>query len=211
MKKTIITLTAGILFMYGAYAQKTQVGFTGGASLSNYKAEANGQDETSNSKTGFTLGLIANLRAGKNFVIQPGVHWVQKGTKDEQDNGGGTEKISLVVNVIEVPVNFLYTSGGFFIGAGPAVSFSVSGKLTDKFGDNEISTKVKFGNSDDDNMKRFDLGANVLAGYRFHGGFLIMANFNQGLSNLAPTSSDNGKLKSHYFGLRLGYLLKSRK
>jgi hypothetical protein len=211
MKKTIIVLTAGVLFTYATYAQKTQVGFTGGASLSNYKAETNGQDESSNSKTGFTFGLIANLPAGKNFRIQPGVHWVQKGTKDEQDNGGGTEKISLLVNVIEVPVNFLYTSGGFFIGAGPAFSLSVSGKLKEQFGGDEISAKIKFGNSDNDNMKRFDLGANVLAGYQFHGGFLIMANFNRGFSNLAPTSSDNGKLKSHYFGLRLGYLLKSKK
>src|SRR5258706_5184000 len=123
MKKTIIVLSACILFMCTVTAQKNRVGFTGGATISNYKVTADGGDETGNSKTGFTLGLIANLAAGKNFMIQPGVHWVQKGTKDEQDNGGGPEKISLIVNVIEVPVNFLYTSGGVFIGAGANLSF----------------------------------------------------------------------------------------
>jgi hypothetical protein len=204
MKKTIITLTAGILLMHAAYAQKATVGITAGGTLSNYKIKENGEDLTSDSKLGFTAGLIANISAGKNFMIQTGTHWVQKGTKDEEAG----EKVILTVNSIEIPVNFLYNSnGGFFIGAGPSASFAVSGKW--KY--NDVSVKTKFGNSDDDDMKGFDFGANVLAGYQSPGGFLIMANFNQGFSNLIPGDADNTKLKSHYFGIRLGYMLKGKK
>jgi outer membrane immunogenic protein len=204
MKKTIITLTAGVLFMYAAYAQKATVGITAGGTLSNYKIKENGEDLTSDSKLGFTAGLIANIPASKNFMIQTGAHWVQKGTKDEEAG----EKVSLTVNSIEIPVNFLYNSnGGFFIGAGPSASFAVSGKW--KY--NDLSVKTKFGNSEDDDMKGFDFGANVLAGYQSQGGFLIMANFNQGFSNLIPGDAEDAKLKSHYFGIRLGYLLKGKK
>jgi hypothetical protein len=208
MKKTIITLTTVILLMYTAGAQKASIGFTAGVSLANYKAKEDGNDETAKSKAGFTAGFIANIPAGKNFMIQTGAHWVQKGTKDESDNGsGGTDKVSITVNSIEIPVNFLYNSKGFFIGAGPSASFAVSGKLKA----NDVSVKAKFGNSDDDVMKSFDFGANILSGYQSPGGFLVMANFNQGFSNLMSGSSNNGTLKSHYFGIRIGYVLKGKK
>src|SRR6266705_3791876 len=124
MKKTIITLTAVILFISVVLGQKPSVGITAGATLSNYKAKQDGVDETAKSKAGFTAGLIANIPAGKNFMIQTGANWVQKGTKDEQAG----DKVSITVNSIEVPVNFLYNSNGFFIGAGPSFSFAVSGK-----------------------------------------------------------------------------------
>lgn len=211
MKKTIITLTAGVLFMYAASAQKAQVGLTGGVSFSNYKFESDEEDEDGDSKAGFTFGVIANIPAGKNFMIQSGVHWVQKGTKTEETFGGSTATISLVTNWIEVPVNFLYSSGGFFIGAGPSFSFAVAGKWKLEFDGEKETEDVKFGDSnDDDDMKGFDLGANVHTGYRFPNGFLIMANYNQGLSNLAVSGADNDKLKSHYFGIRLGYLLNGK-
>ena len=211
MKKTITTLTAGILFMYAAYAQKTQVGFTGGTSFSNYKAKADGQDETSNSKTGLTAGLIINILAGKSFIVQTGAHWVQKGSKDEESIGGSTYKVSLINNYVEVPVNFLFKSGGFFIGAGPAISFAVSGKWKVELDGEKETEKVNFGSGDNDDMKGFELGANMLTGYQSPGGFLIMANFNQGLSNLVPGDAGDDKLKSHYFGIRLGYMLRGKK
>jgi len=208
MKKTIITLTTATLLMYTAGAQKASVGLTAGLTIANYLAKEDGNDETAKSKLGFAAGFIANIPAGKNFMIQTGANWIQKGTKDEGDNGtGGTDKISVTTNSIEIPVNFLYTSKGFFIGAGPSASFAVSGKLKE----NDISVKAKFGNGDDDIMKTFDFGANILTGYQSPGGFLVMANFNQGFNNLMPSSSSNGTLKSHYFGIRIGYVLKGKK
>ncbi|MFI5133846.1 MAG: porin family protein [Chitinophagales bacterium] len=208
MKKTIITLTSLLFFMYAVNAQKASIGFTAGASLANYEAKEDGTNGTDKSKPGFTAGFITNIPTGKNFMIQTGAHWVQKGTIEKDDNGsGGTDKISLTVNSIEIPVNFLFNSKGFFIGAGPSASFAVSGKLKA----NDVSVKAKFGNSDDDVMKGFDFGANILSGYQSAGGFLIMANFNQGFSNLVPGGSNNGTLKSHYFGIRIGYVLKGKK
>lgn len=191
------------------YAQQTQFGFTGGATLSNYKAKQDGNDESGNTKPGFTLGVLVNLQAGKNFIIQPAVNWVQKGTKDEQTTSGTTEKVSLTTNHIEVPVNCIYSSNGFFIGAGPSFSFGVSGKWKYSDGTNKADEHVKYGNSDNDDLKAFDLGINALSGYQFKSGFFIAVNYNIGLSNLVAGDVPNSSLKSSYTGIRLGYLLNS--
>ena len=204
MKKTIIILMAFIFFMHAANSQKARIGFTAGSSLANYKFKEGDEDQSGNSKAGFTASLIVNIPAGKNFMIQPGIHWVGKGSTDEE-NG---DKATLTTNSIEIPVNFLYTSnGGFFIGAGPSASFAVSGKA--KF--NDVSADLHFGNSTDDDMKGFDFGANVVTGYQSPGGFLVAANFNQGFSNLVPGDAGSSSIKSHYFGIRLGYVLKGKK
>jgi hypothetical protein len=204
MKKTIIILMAFIFFMHAANSQKARIGFTAGSTLANYKIKDDSGDQSGNSKAGFTAGIIVNIPAGKNFMIQPGVQWVEKGAKDEE-NG---DKASLTINSIEIPVNFVYTStGGFFIGAGPSASFAVSGKA--KF--NDVSADIHFGNSNDDDMKGFDFGANVVTGYQSPKGFLIAANFNQGFSNLVSGDASSSSLKSHYFGIRLGYVLKGKK
>lgn len=204
MKKTIILFMAFIFIMHAANSQKAQIGFTAGGTLANYKIKDGSEDQSGNSKAGFTAGVIVNLPAGKNFLIQPGVHWVGKGSKDEEDGHTG----SITVNSIEIPVNFVYTStGGFFIGAGPSASFAVSGKA--KFDD--VSADLHFGNSNDDDLKGFDFGANLITGYQSPGGFLVAANFNQGFSNLIPGDAGSSSMKSHYFGIRLGYVLKGKK
>ena len=58
--------------MHAANSQKARIGFTAGSSLANYKFKDGGEDQSGNSKAGFTAGLIVNIPAGKNFMIQPG-------------------------------------------------------------------------------------------------------------------------------------------
>ncbi|MBL7741726.1 MAG: PorT family protein [Chitinophagaceae bacterium] len=211
MKKRTAALLATLVILITGSAQKAAFGVCAGATLSNFKIEYDGENESLDSKAGLTVGAIANIAAGKNFVVQPGIFWTQKGTKDEESEGGSTYKISLTNNYVEIPVNFLYSSGGFFAGAGPSIAFAVSGKWKYELDGEKETESANFGNSDDDDMKGLDLGANILAGYSSPGGFLVMLNFNQGLNNLVPGEADGAKLKSHYFGIRLGYMLKGKK
>jgi hypothetical protein len=215
MKKTIITLTTGILFMYVAYAQNTRIGFTAGAAFANYKAKVDGESDQAKSKTGITAGILVDIPLSEHFSFQPAVNFVQKGTKDEETFGGVTEKIQLTVNSIEVPLNFLYNApgntGNFFIGAGPSLAFAISGKWKFEDGTNSLTEDVEFGNDEnEDDMKGLDLGANFITGYRFPNGLLLSVNYNMGLSNLVPGGSDDGTLKSSYFGIKLGWLLNGK-
>jgi hypothetical protein len=212
MKKRIIFLATMACIIHSAYAQKAQLGFTVGSTLSDLRSKANdGTTESGKNKIGLAAGIITHIAAGKNFTVQTGVNWVQKVTRDENPDPGTDEKVSLTVNYFEIPVNFLYNNGSFFIGGGPSVAFAFDGKVKVKFNGETGSVKLSFGNSDNDDMRRIDLGGNIVAGYQFKNRIFVMANFNQGFSNLAPGNASNGKLRSHYFGLRLGYFIKGKK
>ena len=210
MKKQISILLAAMAFMTIASAQP-ELGLAGGATLSNYRITYDSESESFDSKLGFTVGMVVNLPAGRNFAVQPCLYWTQKGMKEKQSDIGTTYKMSLINNYVEIPVNFLYTRNGFFGGAGPSIGFGIKGKWKYQLDDEKETESVNFGNDDEDDMKGLDIGANILAGYKFPSGFLVMLNFNQGLSNLVPGETEGAKLKSHYFGIRIGYMLKTKK
>ena len=214
MKKTILTAVICTATIFMTNAQKPRIGFTAGTIFSNYTAKLDGETDNANSVTGITAGVLLDLPLSKNFSFQPALDFVQKGTKDEETFMGVTEKYKLTNNTIELPLNILYNSSGnngnFFIGAGPSFAFSLSGKVKYDDGTNSYSEDIKFGSSDDDDLKGLDVGANFLTGYRFSNGLQISAHYNAGLSNLYPGDSGDGTLKSHYFGIKLGFLMKAK-
>ncbi|MFI5133150.1 MAG: porin family protein [Chitinophagales bacterium] len=211
MKKTLY-LAAIFAFCLQAQSQNARIGFTAGASFANFHSKANGSSDNGNSKIGLLAGMLVDVPLSSQFSFQPGLQLVQKGTKDEQTSGGSTEKVKLNINYVELPLNFLYNAksnaGNFFIGAGPSVAFGISGKWKYDAPGTSLTQNVKFGNSDQDDIKSMDVGANFTTGFCFPDGLFIAADYNMGISNLAPGGSANGTLKSHYFGIRLGCLLK---
>lgn len=214
MKKLLFLTVFFALFYFTGNTQNTRLGFTAGATFANYNSKIDGESDKGNSKAGLTAGLLVNVPVSKNFSFQPAVNFVQKGAKDEQTSGNVTEKVTIGVNCIEIPMNLLYNSSGnmgsFFIGAGPSFTLALSGKWKFDDGTNSLTEDIKFGSGDEDLMKGFDLGANFLAGYCFPNGLLLSANYNLGLSNLAPGGSADGTLKSSYFGIKLGYILNGK-
>ena len=209
MKKLFFLAT--ILTAVNSFAQKSQFGFTGGLTSSNYKMKMSGTTVSATSRVGFTLGIVSNFNLGNSFTIQPAINWVQKGTQQKEISPSGTMKSTLTTNHIEVPVNLVYNSAGFFIGAGPSFAFGISGKSTFEGLGQKTEEKVSYGSSDNDNLKGFDFGFNALAGYKFKSGLSVAANYNLGLSNLISGSNSDGSLRSLYGGIRLGYWLRSKK
>ncbi len=215
MKKLLILTLAFVATELPGFAQHSRVGFTAGTVFSNYTVKFDGETENGNSITGLTAGILADIPLAKHFSFQPAVNFVQKGTKDEQTFMGVTEKAKLTANSIEVPLNFIYNSAGntgtFFIGAGPSFAFGISGKAKYDDGTTSVSEDLNFGNDEEDDMKGLDIGANILTGYRFPNGLFIAANYNAGLNNLLPGDTEDASLKSHYIGIKLGWLLKGKR
>jgi len=204
-----------IIISVNAHAQKMRFGFTSGISVANYKAKLGDESKSGNAKAGFTAGLLLDLPVGKHFSFQPAVNFVQKGMKDEQTFFNTTEKVKLTTNYIELPLNFLYNSrgkiGNFFIGTGPSIAVAISGKYKYSDGTNSANENIKFGSGDDDMMKPVDLGINFLTGFSLNNGLMFAVNFNAGMNNLAAQNSDDASLRSHYVGIKLGYLLNNRR
>ena len=215
MKKTILIAVISIATLPVLNAQNARIGFTAGTVFANLTGKVDGKSESGKSKAGLTAGILVDIPVGKNFSFQPALNFVQKGTKDEETFMGVTEKTKIIMNAIELALNFLYNAssntGNFFIGAGPSISFYASGKIKFDDGTDVTSVDIKFGsNKDEDDFKGMDFGANFLTGYRFPNGLQISGHYNAGLSNLFIGGSADGTLKSHYFGIKLGYLLKGK-
>jgi hypothetical protein len=183
MKKTSFILISIYAFLNTAQAQSS-FGIAAGATFASYKATIETISITSKTKTGFTVGVVSSFPMGKSFSFQPNLNFLQKGGTLKAD--GSTDKTTL--NYLELPLNFVYNThsskGKFFIGAGPSLSFGLSGK--DKF--EEGSSKIKFGSDQEDDFKPFEIGINVLAGYQLKNGFFIDANYNAGLNDIANVS-----------------------
>jgi hypothetical protein len=200
MKKSFLIVAFASLTSI-SFAQKVSYGLTGGLTMASYKQKAESVTFTSDSKVGFTLGGFANIAVSDKFTIQPGLNFTQKGGKESEE--GFTANTTL--NYLEIPVNALYNieagSGKLFVGAGPTISYALSGKTKSSGGGESVTTDVKFG-SNEDEYKPLELGLNFVAGYSLSNGLLISLNYNLG-SNLSNV--DGFKENNRYFGIRIGY------
>ena len=211
MKKIIQLALATALFHTSGYSQQPRLAFTGGATFSKYKVKLDNLTASSDRKAGFTLGLLVDAPIGKNFFLQPGINWTQKGSSNKESSGNITSKETITSNEIEVPVNLLYKFKRFFIGSGFSLSSAMEGQAKYKINGETKKEDIDFGNNESDDIRQFDLGVNILVGYELPAGLFISINFTQGLRDLQPGDSNESKVKCNYFGIRVGYLIKGKK
>lgn len=208
MKKTVLFLCAAIVTVITTQAQSTRFGFKGGVNANTFylKSEGTASDSRySLTKPGFHVGGIADFKFSENFSIQPQLLFAMKGGKIKMS---GTET-EFNFYTIDLPVNFLYHHNGFFIGAGPNLSYGVSGKgkssssttEVDLYKDGALGAGTKF--------ERFEVGVNATMGYTCPSGLTLATNFTPGLTDiLDEASSATGSTKAHngYWGFSVGYL-----
>lgn len=186
-----------------------------------------GESATANYNEGLyggKVGVIAKMPIGTNLSFMPQLNLLSKGGKFEESESGnelGVEysidaKDKVNLTYLELPLNVVYNYNSFFIGAGPSISYGLSGKgdVYYKFSfdgnadENAYDYKVKFDgkeNADDDDyhLNAFEFGANIFAGYQLPNGLFFSAQYNKGLSNISP--QEGTTLKTGYFGIGVGY------
>lgn len=214
MKSIKIPMMLTILVASYSLPAQTKIGFTAGVSVANVTIKSQGISGSPKGKAGITAGIIVNTSLSTTFSFQTALNFVQKGYVIKDEIG----KEDVMFNYLEIPFNFVYNAkrdGGFFIGAGPSVSFGISGK--DKFtysgnGMPPTSDKIKFGKGGEE-VKPLEAGVNIVAGYLFKGGFEISGNYNFGLSkiNNKDESGGDGSVRNKYFAIKIGYLFSGNK
>jgi len=210
MKKTIRILATSLFLLTitgTTFSQDMRFGFRLGVTNNfvTYTVEEEGYDaKYEGSNVGFYAAGVANIQLSEHFALQPNLVVGLKGGGFGAIYGSIT-KINIVA--IDVPINALYTSNGFFIGGGPNFSYGLSGKLkpnlegekVDIFDDSEEG-------AGDLALKRFDIGANLLVGYTLPNGLTFSAHFTPGLANIYAPDADNVKARTKTFGFSVGYL-----
>lgn len=211
-KALLLALTT-TAFALGSKAQTT-FGLRAGVNFQNINGkEFDGSDVEGKLKTGFNIGVNAEVPVAPDFYLQPGVLFTTKGTKHKDD-----DDIKTNLSYIEVPINFVYKptlgTGKLILGIGPYVAFAVGGKYNDQ---NDKEHDIKFENeitaaqylNHPYYAKRLDFGGNLLAGYEFSNKFSFQLNAQLGMVNINPeiegVSNDKTKHKNTGFGVSLGY------
>jgi len=202
--KILLAVVIATIFSSTVFAQsKTTFGIRGGINFQNLNGKDIDGDKLENDlKTGFNAGVNAEIPVGIDFYLQPGLLFSTKGAKNEIAN----VEVKRNLSYLEIPVNFLYKpelgEGRMILGFGPYAAFAVGGTL--KAGNN--STDIEFGNEVGE-TKRFDAGANLLAGYEFNNRISFQLNAGLGLLNMynRPDNDDNTSVTNTGFGLSLGY------
>ena len=205
MKKTIALLSGVLLFFYTSFSQKsTSFGFKVGVAdnFLSFKFDGGGMGEDGklvSSNTRPFIAGIAHIQLNENFAIQPNLLLIMKGGKV------GESKIN--TTHIDIPVNFLYTTNGFFVGGGPNFSYGIIGKLD--LGDDEDVDVYDQEEAEDLTLQKFEIGANLLIGYTCPSGITFSASFTPGLNNIYKGDpADDEEIIWHFksFGFSVGYL-----
>jgi hypothetical protein len=205
MKKILVLFTTVIASAVIVHAQTVNFGFKAGANANNLplKTESGGEDVVlDGGTTGFHVGGIADIAFSSNFSVQPNLLFVMKG-------GGFFTSGKVQIFSIDLPINALYRHNGFFIGAGPNLSYGVSAKLkpygsgedTDLYEEPPSETEPPF--------NRFEVGVNALMGYQFPSGLTLGANFTRGFSNVLNDEDligTNTKINTRFVGFSIGYM-----
>lgn len=216
MKKVITSSVVLLLLAGTTYAQNSSYGFHAGTAIGKIVAKEDNVSFTMNNLISIQAGFVAEFPVSKKIRIQSGINFLQKGGTLTDDFLGADAEVSMRLNTIEIPLYALYyargNKGSFFIGAGPAASFTMSGNTITKYNGEEDKEKLNIGNDkENDNIRTVDFGMNVLAGYQFRSGIFLGASHNFGIRNMEPGGdADMGTAKTSYYGFRIGYMFGNR-
>lgn len=212
MKRSQLSLLAiCFVFITNLHAQ-INYGFKAGFNASTMTLKVDGVGLNPKAVLGFHAGFFAELQANDQFSIQPGLLVSTKGSKyhlpgDELD-------LILSPTVIEVPVNgllkFSMGSAKFLAFAGPYLSYAIGGTYYLSDGKDEGSENLSFGEGEEKDMKPFDIGFNFGAGIEINQ-IQFSIQYNLGLNNLAPVTTNKAEMKNRSTIISVGYLFYKRR
>ena len=202
--KIMFAVVITTLFTTAIFAQsKTSFGIRAGVNFQNLNGKDGNGDKLDNKlKTGFNAGVNAEIPVGIDFYLQPGLLFSTKGAKYNFMN----VEVKRNISYLELPVNFLYKpelgKGRMLLGFGPYAAFAVGGTIKGTNPDIDM----EFGDQPGE-TKRFDAGANLLAGYECSNKLSFQLNAGLGLINMVNRLAGDSKttIKNTGFGVSAGY------
>ncbi len=211
MKKVLLSLF--LLVSITALKAQTKASIEVGLISSGYTGKTAGKMIYTADKWGGRFGLGFDSKVSKHVFIQTGLQYVMNGYLQNTTKGD----LNYSVNTLQIPLNVVYkteklTGGVLFISAGPYFAINMFGtKKYSPADSTEYTQQINVGTDPRDDIKYFDLGLGINAGYEFKSGFFARVHYQAGLANLNQIGDDNNKLKSKNQGVSIGYLVGSNK
>lgn len=203
MKKKLLVILLTIFTLTLANAQKKiNLGVKGGVNFSNMSSDYFAE---SDNKTGFHVGLIAEIPIINKFSIQPEILYSEQGTNASVIMlGGGPMKFEYKLDYIQVPILAkLYVYKKLSIEIGPSFNFLTYDKkiiredLPDIIIGDETFPQEKYF---DANGNSFEFSGIIGISYKFMGGFFGNARYIHGMSDAIDS-----EVKNNSFQIGIGY------
>ena len=202
MKKILLLTIVFGLSISAMHSQQIMYGAKAGLNLSNIGGDK--IEIEHNTKTGFHIGILAEIAITEDFAVQPEILFSSQGAKMEQSLSfevdlEGTKKLEY----IQVPVMAkYYLAKGFALEAGPQISF-----LTRAIGDYKttkdgVSTSRKVELTD---VSKIDFSVGAGASLHLDMGVFFAARYSFGLMNINDSDRSDYKALNNVFQLSAGY------
>lgn len=194
MRKIVLTsiLFASLIFSAKAQTLDVKLGAKGGVNFSNITSS------DMDSKTGFHIGVLAEMFLSEQFSLQPEILYSTQGAELKEDYSS----VKYNLEYISVPVMAkYYVADGFNLQVGPQFSFLSKSELKGEIeGLGSTTLNVK------DSTESFYFGVNFGLGYEFPVGVFVVARYNLGLTKVNKESTPNvDDGKNSVFQISLGY------
>lgn len=202
MKKVLVSLA----LMCSAVAFSQHFGIKAGVNISSnsvstaalndipyYLADAPNPTVDKSSLTGFHAGVFYNMPLGENFNFQPEILYTTYGAKLNINYAGATFSAKWKMNYLALPLMLQYKLiPDLLVEAGPELGLLMSSKVSGS--GQSLDTK--------EDMKKFNAGIGIGAGYYFTENIGLNARYVAGLTNL----DDSGvKSKNNVLQIGLAY------
>ena len=206
MKKLVVI----IAFFSFTIVQAQDINF--GAKTGVNFASLGGDDtEGLDGKTGFHLGLVAEIPISNSFAFQPEILYSSQGAKskvsDTYMDVNFSTKEDLTVDYINIPLLAKYTiTPGLSFHAGPQVGLLVNAKDEYEY---VINGEKESGTQDmKDEIKNLEFAIAAGLGYKLEMGIFFNVRYNAGLSNIIDDdgSSEDYNIHNNVFQLSVGFM-----
>ncbi|MBS1932484.1 MAG: PorT family protein [Bacteroidetes bacterium] len=207
MKYSFFFILLFLFFSSFVTAQKLQYGGELGINMSGAIVKDPGGDPKGTPLPGFQLGAFGEyMLPSSHLAVGARLLYSYEGYKPDVFDTKATVRVSF----IKIPLNLIYKGSDknakWSFGFGPYFAFGIGGHYQME-GDDKV--KINFGsNPDKDDLKRVDIGADLMAGYKVNDQIMIRAAFDFGLINyLTPGSSNDASARALSFGITGCYSL----
>jgi hypothetical protein len=215
MKKVLLLSFMAGIALHAQAQSDVRLGIKAGATLSSFSG---GDVSDAKYKFGFNGGLTANFGINDRLSFQPELLYSMKGVKGEDSetlNMGGdiyssSEKVSVTLHYIDIPLLFKLNSNQLFFEAGPQLGFIAGQKTTDEGtitytrGGSTTTQNFSRSSTSTDGLRKVDVGYVLGVGYQLSEDVSLGLRYNGGFTSI--DKDGNAKAHNSAFQLQLGYL-----
>lgn len=232
--KKILSIITLLGLGTATYAQDIKVGPELGANFVTMSQKLNGNNHETNYQLGFKVGGVADFQFNEYFSLQPGLFLsLNNGTESYYERlyktgsglpAGEKDRRNYNVTYLQLPVYAMFKTGKefddphVFFGIGPSFNYAVGGRYRQEYSytlngkdiPSRYDYSIPLGNDKTkDEMRPFDISANVTVGYEMPFGLYFRAFYGLGLLNVAPSGDSDNAFRHSGGGLSIGFLFKT--